>query len=106
MNPDTLQILAIIGVALAAFAPKLWEKLKPFFPTPKPGPVPSPEKTTDDVDIVDAVDDGFQYLRFYSVHDLIEFLMEDRKKAKDKEGLLLIGSFGSHIYNKLLEGVK
>ncbi len=109
MNPDNLKlILGIAAAALAIFAPTIWEKIKPFFPKKNPSKGPSarkgkPAEVDEDTDLEEI---NLQYLEFYSIHDIIEYLIEDRKKAKDKEGILLAGSFGSHIYNKMLEGVK
>lgn len=109
MNPDNLKlILGIAAAVLTVFAPTIWEKIKPFFPKKTPTKGSSSRKGKEKEVEEDTENDSvsLQYLEFYSIHDIIEYLIEDRKKAKDKEGILLAGSFGSHIYNKMLEGVK
>lgn len=35
----------------------------------------------------------------YSVHDIVAILIEDRQVANDEEGVMLIGTFGKHIYD-------
>ncbi len=34
-----------------------------------------------------------------SVHDIVEVLIQDRVDAGDEEGVMLIGTFGKHIYD-------
>jgi hypothetical protein len=105
ISPENLKlILGIASVALALFAPKLWEKLKPFFPKKETLKKLNPFSSSGKV-----VNDGLEIssvLDIYTIHDVVEDLMEDRKKAKDEEGLLLIGTFGKHLYDNRIGGKK
>ena len=38
-------------------------------------------------------------LETFSVHDIIEILIDERATAGDEEGVVILGSFGKHMYD-------
>lgn len=47
----------------------------------------------------DINDDPGSILKNFSVHDIVEILIEERATAGDEEGVVILGSFGKHMYD-------
>lgn len=99
IDPNTIKlVLAVVAGGLAIFAPTLWEKLKPFWPKAK-AMFGFGDKKTDDEDEVEG-------LEAYSLHEIVEYLIADRKALKDDVGVQLVGTLGKHLYDLRLEQKK
>jgi hypothetical protein len=70
--------------ALWQFKDKIVAKWQELFPARKP----STTSVTDD-----------ELLSNFSVHDIVEILIQERKEVGDDDGVMLIGTFGKHIYD-------
>lgn len=99
IDPETLKlILGGAAVLLGLFAPKLWEKLQPYWPKVK-SMIPFMGDKDQDYIEIDSLD-------AYSLHEIVEYLITDRKAVKDDVGVQLVGTLGKHLYDLRLEQKK
>ncbi len=104
MNQDTLLyiVLALFGGGTALGIEPVRNKLTELYTL-----ITSLFKSKKDSNklLVEVDEDDLTYdpLPSFSVHELLEELLKRSEEEQDSEGLMLLGAFGKHVYDRRLE---